>query len=159
MKLLENKVCLVTGSNRGIGASIVKSFAEEGAVVYANARAEGCIDEVCEKLSKDNNTQVIPIYFDVTDESAAKTAIMQIKKEQGRLDVLVNNAGIMKDSLIGMIGKELMKEVILADVVSTGYIVKNSMLNEKLSKLSNDDREKIYEVIDTLIKHSKQIVP
>ncbi len=111
MKLLENKVCLVTGSNRGIGASIVKSFAEEGAVVYANARAEGCIDEVCEKLSKDNNTQVIPIYFDVTDESAAKTAIMQIKKEQGRLDVLVNNAGIMKDSLIGMIGKELMKEV------------------------------------------------
>ena len=50
-------------------------------------------------------------------------------------------------------------DMILADVVSTGYIVKNSMLNEKLSKLSNDDREKIYEVIDTLIKHSKQIIP
>ncbi len=50
-------------------------------------------------------------------------------------------------------------DMILADVVSTGYIVKNSMLNEKLSKLSNDDREKIYEVIDILIKHSKQIVP
>lgn len=50
-------------------------------------------------------------------------------------------------------------DMILADVVSTGYIVKNSMLNEKLSKLSNDDREKIYEVIDILIKHSKQILP
>ena len=50
-------------------------------------------------------------------------------------------------------------DMVLADVVSTGYIVKNSMLNEKLSKLSNDDREKIYEVIDILIKHSKQIVP
>lgn len=49
--------------------------------------------------------------------------------------------------------------MVLADVVSTGYIVKNSMLNEKLSKLSNDDREKIYEVIDILIKHSKQILP
>ena len=49
--------------------------------------------------------------------------------------------------------------MVLAEVVSTGYIVKNSMLNEKLSKLSNDDREKIYEVIDILIKHSKQIVP
>lgn len=50
-------------------------------------------------------------------------------------------------------------DMVLADVVSTGYIVKNSMLNEKLSKLSNDDREKIYEVIDILIKHSKQILP
>lgn len=50
-------------------------------------------------------------------------------------------------------------DMVLADVVNTGYTVKNSMLNEKLSKLSTEDREKIYEVIDTLIKHSKQIVP
>jgi transcriptional regulator with XRE-family HTH domain len=54
---------------------------------------------------------------------------------------------------------EVSADMVLADVVSTGYIVKNSILNEKLSKLSNDDREKIYEVIDTLIKHSKQIIP
>lgn len=54
---------------------------------------------------------------------------------------------------------EVSADMVLADVVSTGYIVKNSMLNEKLSKLSSDDREKIYEVIDTLIKHSKQIIP
>lgn len=54
---------------------------------------------------------------------------------------------------------EVSADMVLADVVSTGYIVKNSMLNEKLSKLSSDDREKIYEVIDVLIKHSKQIVP
>ena len=54
---------------------------------------------------------------------------------------------------------EVSADIVLADVVSTGYIVKNSMLNEKLSKLSNDDREKIYEVIDILIKHSKQILP
>lgn len=54
---------------------------------------------------------------------------------------------------------EVSADMVLADVVSTGYIVKNSILNEKLSKLSNDDREKIYEVIDILIKHSKQIIP
>ena len=50
-------------------------------------------------------------------------------------------------------------DMVLADVVNTGYTVKNSMLNEKLSKLSAEDREKIYEVIETLIKHSKQIIP
>jgi len=54
---------------------------------------------------------------------------------------------------------EISADMVLTDVVSVGYIVKNSMLNEKLSKLSNDDREKIYEVIDILIKHSKQIRP
>lgn len=54
---------------------------------------------------------------------------------------------------------EVSADVVLADVVNTGYVVKNSILNEKLSKLSSDDREKIYEVIDVLIKHSKQIIP
>lgn len=47
-------------------------------------------------------------------------------------------------------------DMILTDVVDTGYEVKNSMLNEKLSKLSADDRDMIYEVIDTVVKHSKQ---
>lgn len=46
-------------------------------------------------------------------------------------------------------------DMVLADVVNTGYIVKNSMLNEKLSKLSSDDREKIYEIIEVFLKHSK----
>lgn len=50
---------------------------------------------------------------------------------------------------------EVSADMVLADVVSTGYAVKNSILNEKLSKLSSEDREKIYEVIETLIKYSK----
>ncbi len=50
---------------------------------------------------------------------------------------------------------DISADMVLTDVVNTGYVIKNSMLNEKLSKLSSDDREKIYEVIDTLIKHSK----
>lgn len=54
---------------------------------------------------------------------------------------------------------EVSSDMVLADVVNTGYKVKNSILNEKLSKLSVEDRDKIYEVIDTLIKHSKQITP
>lgn len=46
-------------------------------------------------------------------------------------------------------------DMILNDVIDTGYEVKNSLLNDKLSKLSADDRDKIYDVIDTIIKHSK----
>lgn len=50
---------------------------------------------------------------------------------------------------------EISADMVLADVVGIGYTVKNSMLNEKLSKLSSDDREKIYEIIDVFLKHSK----
>ena len=54
---------------------------------------------------------------------------------------------------------EVSADMILADVLDTGYTVKNSILNEKLAKLAPEDRSKIYEVIDNLLKHSKQITP
>ncbi len=49
-------------------------------------------------------------------------------------------------------------DMVLTDVLETGYTVKNSMLNEKLEKLAPEDRNRIYEVIDTLVKQSKQIL-
>ena len=50
-------------------------------------------------------------------------------------------------------------DMVLSEVLDTGYTVKNSMLNEKLEKLTPEDRDRIYEVLDTLIKQSKQIHP
>lgn len=50
-------------------------------------------------------------------------------------------------------------DMILADVIDNGYLVKDSLLAEKLEKLSAEDRAKIYDVIDTMLKHSKQVKP
>ena len=50
-------------------------------------------------------------------------------------------------------------DMVLSDVLDNGYTVKNPMLNEKLEKLAPEDRNRIYEVIDTMIKQSKQILP
>lgn len=50
-------------------------------------------------------------------------------------------------------------DMVLSDVLDMGYIVKTSMLNEKLEKLTPEDRNRIYEVVDTLVKQSKQIIP
>ena len=50
-------------------------------------------------------------------------------------------------------------DMVLSDVLDNGYTVKDSLLNEKLEKLVPEDRNKIYEVIDTMMKHSKQILP
>lgn len=118
-RILENKVCLVTGTSRGIGAEIVKCFAQAGAIVYANAKEKGSIDEITMTLSKQYQTKVIPLYFDVVDANACKNAIMQIKKDEKHLDVLVNNAGIMKDALIGMIQNQLIEEIFKVNVFAT----------------------------------------
>lgn len=50
-------------------------------------------------------------------------------------------------------------DMILSDVIDTGYAVKNSLLNEKLEKLSAEDRAKIYDVIDAMLRHSTQVKP
>lgn len=50
-------------------------------------------------------------------------------------------------------------DMVLSDVLDNGYTVKDSLLNEKLERLVPEDRNRIYEVIDTMMKHSKQILP
>jgi len=117
--LLKDKVCLVTGANRGIGAAITKQFANEGATVYAVARKQSSLKGVVNAINSEREGSVIELYFDITDTAAAKQAIMQIKKEQSRLDVLVNNAGIMRDALIGMIPKSQMVDIFETNVYAT----------------------------------------
>jgi 3-oxoacyl-[acyl-carrier protein] reductase len=114
--LLKDKICLVTGANRGIGQAVARLFIEEGATVYASARRAGSLDALVEVCG---SNRLIPLYFDVTDTKEMKAAFLRIRKEQGRLDVLINNAGIMKDALIGMINSELLSEVFGANVFGT----------------------------------------
>lgn len=129
-KILDQKIVLVTGCSRGIGKAIACLFAKEGAIVYANARKECCLDEFASDLKR-SGFSLIPVYYDVTDEQAVKQAFMRIKKEQGHLDVLVNNAGVMKDALIGMISSSLMDEVFKTNVYS---VINHLQLASRLMK-------------------------
>lgn len=111
MQLLNKKVCMITGASRGIGRETARRFAEEGAVLYVTDYQDGSLEPLVEELKGKYQTDITPLYFDVTDENAAKIAIMTVKKQHGRLDVLVNNAGIMRDNVIGMIGTKLVQDV------------------------------------------------
>jgi len=107
--MLDNKIAFVTGCNRGIGKSIVEKFAENGATVYANARKSGTLTSLSSKDYGDGT--IIPVYFDVEDRSATRQAFIRIMEEQGRLDCLVNNAGILVDTLITMLDRATLRNI------------------------------------------------
>ena len=105
-RLLENKVCIITGAAQGIGKGIAEQFATDGAIVYACDLREGSMDEWAKACSEQNNTRVIPMYFDVSDAPAVKNALMAIFKEEKHIDALVNNAGVVFNKKIGMIVRQ-----------------------------------------------------
>ena len=107
--MLKRKIALVTGCNRGIGKSVAEKFAENGATVYANARKSESLNSICVKNYGEG--AIIPVYFDVTDRIATRQAFIKIMKEQGRLDCLVNNAGILVDTLITMLDRATLRNI------------------------------------------------
>ena len=107
-QLLENKVCIITGAAQGIGRQIAEQFATDGAIVYACDRQEFTSD----------NPRIHPIMMDITDAASVKTAFMQIFKTEGRIDCLVNNAGIVYNRKIGMITREETERMFLVNVIA-----------------------------------------
>jgi 3-oxoacyl-[acyl-carrier protein] reductase len=96
---VENKVVLVTGSGRGIGFGIAKSFVENNAKVIVLDINQEVVDNAVTELKKINEN-VFGYVLDVTDISLVESVFKTINKEHGRLDVLINNAGITKDNLV-----------------------------------------------------------
>ncbi len=105
-KLLQNKVCIITGAAQGIGKAIVERFAEDGAIVYAFDRQLGAMDEWTKLISEKFETKIVPMYCDITDGLIVKDALRSIYKQEGHIDVLVNNAGVVFNRRIGMIMRE-----------------------------------------------------
>jgi 3-oxoacyl-[acyl-carrier protein] reductase len=93
---LKNKICLVTGGARGIGRAIVEAFAAAGAeAVYAGDLVFDGFDEVTRKYPA-----VRQLNLNVTDVNSVSGAVETVLAECGRIDVLVNNAGITRDGLV-----------------------------------------------------------
>ena len=100
-----NKTALITGASQGIGASIARKLAADGFSVAINCRTQESGAQVkaeCETFGVEAECFVA----DVSDFSACESMVKAIKERFGRIDVLVNNAGITKDGLIARMTEE-----------------------------------------------------
>ena len=140
MKRFENKIVLVTGAGRGIGASIAKRFASEGAEVIVNYSGN---DETAQKTVDEitaTGGQAQKYKCSVNDSESVKVMIDEIIKEFGRIDILVNNAGITKDNLIGRMKDEDFDAVIDVNLKGTFYMmrgVSRLMLRQRAGRIIN----------------------
>lgn len=140
MKLLDGKTVLVTGASKGIGRKIAEVFAQQGAKVaftYLSSVEKG---EALEKELQQYGTAVKGFRSDASDFQQAEQLVNDIVSEFGRLDVVVNNAGITKDGLLMRMTEEQWDQVInvnLKSVFNVSKAASKVMMKQRIGSIIN----------------------
>lgn len=119
MSRLDGKVAVVTGSGKGIGESIVKRFAKEGANVVVNARNAESVARVVREINSLGCGKAVGCAGDVSKKEDAERLINTAVKEFGRIDVLVNNAGFTRDNWLVKMSEEEFDSVVAVHLKGT----------------------------------------
>jgi NAD(P)-dependent dehydrogenase (short-subunit alcohol dehydrogenase family) len=117
---LKDKVAVVTGSGRGIGEGIVLRFAAEGAKIVVNDVNEANAKNVVEKI-KAHGGKAIAVIGSVASRAVVQQAIDTAVKEFGALDIMINNAGITRDSILHKMTDEQWNQVIAVNLTGVFY--------------------------------------
>ena len=114
-----NKLALITGASRGIGKQIAITLAEAGYDIAVNYRSEGDDLKSVEQEIKSRNVKFLAVKGDVSKFEDTENFVKEVVDEFGKIDVLVNNAGITRDTLIMRMKKEDFDSVINVNLVGT----------------------------------------
>ncbi|KPK79048.1 MAG: 2-deoxy-D-gluconate 3-dehydrogenase [Phycisphaerae bacterium SM23_33] len=91
---LSGRVGLVTGGSRGLGKEMATALAEAGADLVIGSRTEADIAGAADQIAAATNRKVLPVVLDVTDRRSVESAVARTMEQLGRLDILINSAGI-----------------------------------------------------------------
>lgn len=124
MKLLEGKVALITGASRGIGEAIAKKYAEQGAHIAFTFLSSEQRARSLENDLRSNSSKVQAYRSNAASFSEAEKLVQDVIAEFGRIDIVVNNAGITRDNLLLRITEDQWDEVIDTNLKSVYNITK-----------------------------------
>jgi 3-oxoacyl-[acyl-carrier protein] reductase len=135
----EKRVALVTGGSRGIGAAIVRRLAADGLHVVAMARSADKLAQVCDEVKAAGGSAEASV-CDIADPKALAAAVEAVADAHGRLDVLVNNAGITRDGLLLRMDDDDFDAVIDTNLKSAFVAIRSAartMMRSKSGRIVN----------------------
>lgn len=138
--LLKDKVALVTGAGRGIGAAIAKALADNGATVIVNYNGSKDRAEAVVKEIEENGGKACAIGCNVSDFVQCEEMVKNVLDTFGKVDILVNNAGITKDNIIMRMSEEDYDAVLNTNLKGTFNTIRHlsrSFLKNKSGKIIN----------------------
>jgi NAD(P)-dependent dehydrogenase (short-subunit alcohol dehydrogenase family) len=126
-----DQVVLVTGGAQGLGLAMARRFASEGAVVHLADVNEAAAKSAADEIAASGERAPVPHLVDVTDDIAVTSWIDGIAAADGRIDVLVNNAGIIRDNRVENISTEDWHAVIDVSLSGTFHCIRAAMPHMK----------------------------
>lgn len=126
---LEGKVAIVTGGGTGIGEAICKKFAGEGAKVVVAGFPEDPVEEVAKEIEKEGGA-AIAFTGDISTEANARRCVELAVKQYGKLDILINNAGVFPEVNLLQDYSEEAFEYMLKNNVKTAFVMSKAALPE-----------------------------
>ena len=138
--MLNEKIAVITGASRGIGAAIAKKMAENGATVIINYQGSVQAAQALEAEIREKGGKAVTYKCDVSDFDKCEKFIGDVVKEYGRIDILVNNAGITRDGLLMGMKEEDFDSVIKTNLKGAFNCLKAVtpiMLKQKYGKIVN----------------------
>lgn len=136
----KDKVVVVTGGSRGIGRQIADSFASKGATVVVCATQQSRCDQVASELTAQYGSVALGIQVNVASADEVNEMVKTVVAQFGKIDVLVNNAGITRDNLLLRMSPEDWDAVLstnLTSIYNTTKAVIRPMLKQKYGRIIN----------------------